>query len=73
MSDARKLDQFFTTVAVARTCMSRLTETMKGRQGKWLWVEPSAGGGAFLDNMPSPKIGLDIEPARPDISEVDFL
>ena len=73
MSDARKLDQFFTTGAVARTCMSRLTETMKGREGKWLWVEPSAGGGAFLDTMPSPKIGLDIEPARPDISKIDFL
>ncbi len=73
MSDARKLDQFFTTAAVARSCMSKLLETMKSQEGKWLWVEPSAGGGAFLDVMPSPKIGLDIEPARPDISKIDFL
>jgi hypothetical protein len=73
MSDARKLDQFFTTVSVARACVAKLQDAMKAYEGKWLWVEPSAGGGAFLDAMPSPKIGLDIEPARSDISKIDFL
>ncbi len=73
MSDARRLDQFFTTVPVAQYCMSKLNNVMKAYQGKWLWVEPSAGGGAFLDAMPLPKIGLDIEPARADISKIDFL
>ena len=73
MSDARKLDQFFTTAAVAQSCMRKLNAVMMSYQGEWLWVEPSAGGGAFLDAMPSPKIGLDIEPARSDISKIDFL
>ena len=42
---------------------------------KWdLWIEPSAGAGAFFDLMPEPKIGLDIEPSpRPDIVQADFL
>ena len=69
---SRKLDQFFTRPDVAERCCSLVKRHMRGR-GDWLWVEPSAGSGAFLDYMASPRIAFDIEPRRPDIVKADFL
>jgi|CXWL01.1.fsa_nt_gi hypothetical protein len=70
---ARSLDQFFTTGDVAAQCVGLVTDWIGSDAEKWLWLEPSAGGGAFLDQMPFPRIGLDIHSQRPDISAVDFL
>jgi len=41
----------------------------------YLWVEPSAGSGSFLHNIPNAytKIGLDIDPKAPNILPQDFL
>lgn len=70
---ARTLDQFFTKSVVARECFGRVAEYVGSSASQYLWVEPSAGGGAFLDCLPLPRLALDLEPKRADISECDFL
>ena len=70
---ARTLDQFFTLPRVAAHCVELLKPVIRSKGGDWLWVEPSAGGGAFLDQLPYPRLGLDISPARPDLAPADFL
>lgn len=73
MKPSRDLDQFFTRSDVARECFARAMENLSGGPGDYLWVEPSAGGGAFLDCLPFPRVALDIDPKRSDISRCDFL
>ena len=64
-------DRYYTNRSAAEACMAFLRERIG--QPRALWVEPSAGGGAFFDLLPEPKIGLDIEPSeRPDILQADF-
>jgi hypothetical protein len=70
---ARDLDQFFTRSDVARRCVDLVATLYPVQSGDWLWLEPSAGGGAFLDLLPFPRIGLDIHSQRADITAVDFL
>lgn len=70
---ARALDQFFTCPDVAIKCVSQLVSWTDSQSGDWLWVEPSAGDGSFLDAMPYPQIGLDIASARTDVMKADFL
>jgi hypothetical protein len=70
---ARSLDQFFTKADVAAQCLKSLDQHMSSSADDWLWVEPSAGGGAFYDLMAYPKIALDILPQRADIMKTDFL
>ena len=67
-------DQFYTDVSVARTCIQRIIDTIPG-VADYLWIEPSAGNGAFLHNLPSAytKIGLDLEPAAEGIDKQDYL
>ena len=68
-----KLDQFFTTHDVASFCLERTINYLKQSKSKWLWVEPSAGAGAFYNLLPTPKIGLDIMPRHPEVVATDFL
>lgn len=68
---ARLLDQFYTRPEVAARCVA-LAEAAIG-DGVGLWVEPSAGAGAFLERLPRPRIGLDIAPAAEEVLEADFL
>ncbi len=72
-TQARALDQFFTRPEVATKCVSELVKWADRQSGDWLWIEPSAGGGAFLDAMPYPQIGLDIASSRSDVMKADFL
>ena len=74
-SAARQLDKFYTRRAVADWCVREAIGTIGRLEGSVLYVEPSAGDGAFLDAMPSPKIGIDIAPCpnRRDIVAADFL
>jgi hypothetical protein len=41
----------------------------------YVWIEPSAGDGSFLRNLPEKyeKIGVDLEPGAPGIIQADFL
>ncbi len=70
----RELDQFYTRPEIAARLVGRLMALL-GDRGDVTWLEPSAGGGAFLDRLPQPRIGLDIAPpsGRPDIVRENFL
>ena len=67
-------DQFYTNVNVAKSCITTIID-MLPYTADYVWVEPSAGNGAFLHNVPPSyeKIGLDLEPKAPDIMEQDYL
>lgn len=68
----RGLDQFYTRPTVARDCVALLLAVI-GEQAGTVFIEPAAGAGSFLDALPEPRIGLDIAPARADITRADFL
>jgi hypothetical protein len=72
MSNARKLDQFYTHPTVAKNCFNAIKETVKISK-KAVFLEPSAGAGAFFKLFPrSRRIGLDLEPNHPEVIEQDF-
>ena len=82
-------DQFYTSPDVAKKCIQILISVLHDAAlhspapvlplSSYLWVEPSAGNGAFLNNIPETydKIGIDIEPAggagNANIIKQDFL
>ena len=76
-------DQFYTSPEVAKKCIQILISRLHNEQlylpvlplSSYLWVEPSAGQGAFLNNIPETyhKIGIDIEPRGANILKQDFL
>lgn len=68
---ARALDQFYTRPDVAARCLALAQRIIGG--STTLWVEPSAGSGAFLNLLPRPRLGLDIAPADPEVLSGDFL
>lgn len=79
-AQAAALDQYYTQRPVARVCWSKLQRIarqlgMSLEQSRI--IEPSAGGGAFLDTAPAGVVcrGFDIAPAtgRTDIRVHDFL
>ena len=67
-------DQFYTNDNVAKQCIRSIINLLSNPE-EFLWVEPSAGNGAFLNNIPASyeKIGLDIEPRAKDIYQQDYL
>jgi len=73
--NAKEFDKFFTRPEVANECLRFLGSVIDPRAVD-LWVEPSAGAGAFLNSLPINKIGLDIDPPRGSehsIEKMDFL
>lgn len=72
MTVSRALDQFFTRTDVAKQCFANLTAYLDGDDRDWLWIEPSAGGGAFFDLLPWPSIGMDIAPVRDGVLKTNF-
>ena len=79
-------DQFYTSPDVAKKCIQILISVLHDPEmhprvlplSSYLWVEPSAGQGAFLNSIPDTydKIGIDIEPgpgADANILKQDFL
>ena len=65
-------DQFYTQEAVAKTCIDRVLALLP-YVSEYLWVEPSAGNGSFLNQLPFQKIGLDIDPKSDTIVKQDYL
>lgn len=65
-------DQFYTNETVAKKCIQEIVETMP-ETINYFWIEPSAGNGAFFNNISFPKLGLDIEPGTNDIQKQDYL
>lgn len=76
-------DQFYTSVSVAKKCIETIISHLHNNTtlhpalpvSSYLWLEPSAGNGAFLHNIPDTydKIGIDIDPRAANILKQDFL
>ena len=78
-------DQFYTSPRVAKKCIEILISRLHNAAlhspapvlplSSYLWVEPSAGNGVFLNNIPDTydKIGIDIDPQCANILKQDFL
>lgn len=67
------LDKFYTNQDISKKCID-----IVGSHYKWtMWdiiIEPSAGNGSFLMQIPSHnKLGIDISPEHDEIIEQDFL
>jgi len=67
-------DQFYTNENVAKSCIQRIL-TLLPHSSDYLWIEPSAGNGAFLHNIPAAfaKVGIDLDPKAADIQKHDYL
>jgi hypothetical protein len=67
-------DQFYTNPAVAKKSIETILALLPFT-ADYLWVEPSAGNGSFLHNIPATfaRIGLDLEPKAADIKKQDYL
>ena len=67
-----KLDKFYTIPEYSKKCINKIIELYDIT--KWdLIIEPSAGNGSFLHQIPSNnKIGIDILPEHSDIIKKDF-
>lgn len=67
------LDKFYTIPTYAKKCIAKVFELYRISADDDLIVEPSAGNGSFLHQIPSEnKIGLDISPEHTDILRQDF-
>lgn len=64
------LDRFYTKDSVAKSCIESL---LKFCDEGDLFIEPSAGGGAFFRQLPENKIGVDLSPAVDGVVEHDWL
>jgi hypothetical protein len=66
------LDKFYTIPSCSKKCIDKICELYDIT--KWdLIIEPSAGNGSFLNQIPSiNKIGIDILPEHPSIIKQDF-
>lgn len=70
---ARQLDQFYTQPELATVLVAHVRAYLGRGRKTARWLEPSAGGGAFLDALPAGTLALDIAPADPRVTTADFL
>lgn len=69
------MDQFYTSPTVAASCIALILQHIP-HANECTWVEPSAGNGAFLHNVPpciTNKIGIDLDSQSPDVLKQDYL
>lgn len=72
--DTKLKDQFFTPKETAIYCYKKFIEITDINIEDFIFVEPSAGNGDFLDILPkNGRIGLDIEPRNTEIVKMDYL
>jgi hypothetical protein len=65
-------DEFYTKEIIAKQCITKIVETIS-EPNNYLWIEPAAGDGVFLNNITFPKIGIDTNPMSPNIQKYDYL
>lgn len=64
------LDKFYTNKEYSKKCIEI---SLKSQEKKFdLIIEPSAGDGSFLSQLPENSIGIDIEPENENILKRDF-
>jgi hypothetical protein len=68
---AAKLSQFFTADKVAAWLWREFQKLYDPQ--KFVMIEPSAGKGAFLKQMPKGSLGIDLDPQFPGVVRADFL
>ena len=77
MAIIREHDRYYTRADTARFCVDVTLKYLEQAQvdpSSTLFLEPSAGAGAFLDLLPAARrMGLDLAPAHPEIVQQDFL
>ena len=74
MFSPKEKDQFFTPADSVKHCWDVFCDIIGvGNIGDYVFIEPSAGSGAFLDVLPASTIALDIEPRHPNITKQDYL
>jgi hypothetical protein len=66
-------DQFFTPKDIAVKCWDIFNKEIDININDYIFIEPSAGDGSFLQLLPKNSIGLDIEPRSVGIQEQDYL
>ena len=69
------IDKFYTHPDVAQFCIAKLTSIIPDSR-KYIWVEPSAGSGAFIEKFPTGLkgiIAMDIIPENEKIIQQDYL
>lgn len=70
----RLLDQFYTNNDIALKCYNHLKKIIKDNNIEHsIWLEPSAGEGAFFNLIEHDKIGIDIDPKIKELIKADFL
>lgn len=71
---ARQLDQFYTSPQIAQRCFEKLLEKLDSDIKDTLFIEPSAGDGAFSDLLLNKCSfeALDIDPKKEYIKRQDF-
>lgn len=70
----RHLDQFYTNNDIALKCYTELKKLLKTHNiENEIWLEPSAGAGAFFNLIEYDKIGIDIDPKIENVIKADFL
>jgi len=69
-------DKFYTAPAVATACLQQLIPLI-GDPGGFVWIEPSAGAGAFITALkglvPATVVGVDLTPAFEGVEKGDFM
>jgi len=65
-------DQFYTKRQVAESCVKEILGCLQWSSSA-LWIEPSAGAGAFLGIYTGQTIALDLEPKAAGVVAQDFL
>ena len=70
IEQAKKLDKFYTKPDVVAVCVAMAAPYA---EPDTLFIEPSAGAGAFLDHLPLDTLAFDIAPEDRRIIQCDFL
>ncbi len=71
---SKELDQFYTKKNIAEKCFNKTIQIIKQENITFdLWLEPSAGTGAFFNLLPDNKLGIDLEPKTDNVILHDFL
>ena len=68
---SKALDQFYTNPLIAEKFVNKVLSFIDVNEYDD-FIEPSAGTGNILDYMPEGSIGLDLDPKRDDMIEIDF-
>lgn len=72
----KEKDQFFTPIETAKHCFDIFKTVIKEYNQNvedFVFIEPSAGDGSFLNVLPNNSIALDIEPRHKNVIMGDFL